>query len=855
MSPEVKIVLNPISALMVICGLGQALATPVPRGMDGFSSRVRPFLETHCIRCHGPEKSKGEMTLHTLNGDLGAGRDLDRWENVLEVLEYEEMPPENESQPSAGEREAIRKWIDAGLREYVRKASAAAPVAMARRLTNIEYQNTINDLLGFELNVIRNLPEDPVKPYRFNNTAQFMLIGPEQMDRYKENARLAMASAIVDPGQPKVYRKTQSWHPERVGKGGISDAEIPVYQGPGVGSKTVGLKGWPATGEYRIRIKAAGRFPSGFTEVPLRLVMGTRLRSDSGTGHYEPVGTVHLKNGPNDLREFEFRGRIENHPVQVGQVTAKGEAPPSMTITAQNLFDNGELNDHRRSAFDSSWSESVPRVVLASLEFEAPVTDVWPPAHHTRILFDSPLRQSDPEAYLREVLSRFISRAFRRPATGEEIERFVKVHRLFEDEFETFEGAIRETLAMVLVSPQFLYHTVSTGPEGNPQYVLASRLSYFLWSSMPDEELLRLAETRQLDAPAVIGKQVRRMLADGRSRRFVENFTTQWLSLGKMKAVNINQNLFPRFLYYVHVGARRGQEVLFRPTIRDYMHEETVGFIAELIRRNSSVRSIIDSDFAWLNEPLAYHYGVEGVEGLKMRAVPIKPGHRIGGLPTQGSVLIGNGTGSAPHPIYRAVWLREAILGDEVKDPPAEVPALSDSAGEAAEQALSIKDLLRKHRELESCNDCHVRLDPWGIPFERYNAIGKYQPVVPEEGTRVEGFKQSKHRDMSGYAAYLKTVNKVEVGARARVPHGPEVDGMQDLKAHLLRERLDDIAENVVRRLLTYGLGRALSYRDRYSVEELVERSKDLDYALGDMIVSVCLSDPFRKIPTRIMTK
>jgi len=855
MSPEVKIVLNPISALMVICGLGQALAMPVPRGIDGFSSRVRPFLETHCIRCHGPEKSKGEMTLHTLNGDLGAGRDLDRWENVLEVLEYEEMPPENESQPSAGEREAIRKWIDAGLREYVRKASAAAPVAVARRLTNIEYQNTINDLLGFELNVIRNLPEDPVKPYRFNNTAQFMLIGPEQMDRYKENARLAMASAIVDPGQPKVYRKTQSWHPERVGKGGISDAEIPVYQGPGVGSKTVGLKGWPATGEYRIRIKAAGSFPPGFTEVPLRLVMGTRLRSDSGTGHYEPVGTVHLENGPNDLREFEFRGRIENHPVQIGQVTAKGEAPPSMTITAQNLFDNGELNDHRRSAFDSSWSESVPRVVLASLEFEAPVTEVWPPAHHTRILFDSPLRKSDPEAYLREVLSRFISRAFRRPATGEEIERFVKVHRLFEDEFETFEGAIRETLAMVLVSPQFLYHTVSTGPEGNPQYVLASRLSYFLWSSMPDEELLRLVEARQLDAPAVIEKQVRRMLADGRSRRFVENFTTQWLSLGKMKAVNINQNLFPRFLYHVHVGARRGQEVLFRPTIRDYMHEETVGFIAELIRRNSSVRSIIDSDFAWLNEPLAYHYGVEGVEGLKMRAVPIKPGHRIGGLPTQGSVLIGNGTGSAPHPVYRAVWLREAILGDEVKDPPAEVPALSDSAGEAAEQALSIKDLLRKHRELESCNDCHVRLDPWGIPFERYNAIGKYQPVVPEEGTRVEGFKQSKHRDMSGYAAYLKTVNKVEVGARARVPHGPEVDGMQDLKAHLLRERLDDIAENMVRRLLTYGLGRALSYRDRYSVEELVERSKNLDYALGDMIVSVCLSDSFRKIPTRRMIK
>ncbi|MGB1130211.1 MAG: DUF1588 domain-containing protein, partial [Haloferula sp.] len=246
---------------------------------------------------------------------------------------------------------------------------------------------------------------------------------------------------------------------------------------------------------------------------------------------------------------------------------------------------------------------------------------------------------------------------------------------------------------------------------------------------------------------------------------------------------------------------------------------------------------------------LAYHYSVEGVKGLEMRAVPIKKEHRIGGLPTQGSILIGNGTGSAPHPIYRAVWLREAILGDEVKPPPAEVPALADSAGDSADQALSIKDLLAKHREVESCNDCHVRLDPWGIPFERYNAIGKYQPVIPKEGTRVEGFLRTKHQDSEGYDAYLETLNKVEVDATARVPHGPEVDGMQDLKDYLLKDRVDDIAENVVRRLLTYGLGRALSYRDRYAVEELVKKSKSADHALGDMIVSVCLSDTFRKNP------
>ena len=170
------------------------------------------------------------------------------------------------------------------------------------------------------------------------------------------------------------------------------------------------------------------------------------------------------------------------------------------------------------------------------------------------------------------------------------------------------------------------------------------------------------------------------------------------------------------------------------------MLQETVGFVDHLIRENKSALNIVDSDFAILNERLAAHYGVEGVKGMKLRPVPIKPDHHLGGLLTQGSVLIGNGTGTAPHPIYRAVWLREAILGDTVAPPPSEVPALSDSAGESLEQALSIADLLARHRTVESCNDCHSRLDPWGIPFEEYNAIGRYQPKVPQDGTRVSGF-------------------------------------------------------------------------------------------------------------------
>jgi hypothetical protein len=407
---------------------------------------------------------------------------------------------------------------------------------------------------------------------------------------------------------------------------------------------------------------------------------------------------------------------------------------------------------------------------------------------------------------------------------------------------------MRETLAMVLISPQFLYHTQAAGKMVPAPYELASRLSYFLWGSMPDAELRELAAGGHLADPDVLAAQAKRLLADKRSRDFVDNFSRQWLSLEKMKAININLQLFPRFLYTVVRGERAGQEVLFRPTKRDYLHEETVGFVAELIRRNAPVRDLVDSDFAWLNEPLATHYGIEGVKGLAFRPVALKPDTPIGGLPTQAAILIGNATGSAPHPIYRAVWLREAILGDEVKPPPAEVPALSESAGESADSAVTIKNLLARHRNQESCNDCHVRLDPWGIPFEEYNAIGQFQPKVPKDGTRVSGFNRQTHKDLAGYRDYLKTINTVPVEASARVPHGPEIKGMDDLKAYLLEERGEDLANNLIRRLLSYALGRELTYLDRFTVESLLADTEESEYALQDLIIAICQSESFRRL-------
>lgn len=824
-------------------------ASDIPPGEAGYKSHVHAFFNKHCVECHGPDKNKGGITVHSLSGDLSLGQELDKWESILEMLEFGEMPPIKKPQPDPQEVKAVMKWIESGMRDYLQKADAVAPEPKTRRLTNVEYQNTLRELLGFEVDVTADLPEDPKHHYHFNNTAELMRIGPEQLDRYLEIARKAMRSAIVVGPKPEPFKWRGEW--SSIGsERGMGRDEISAFGGTGRGSPaSVGLSGFPRHGEYRIRMSASAILPPGHDETPLRLNMGDYQGGDHNEKASRDVGTVYLTHSPDEPKVIEFRGRIENHPYSTKQETKGADQVKTidrMTLRLRVDHDDGTLNDGGHYA--SVRKMTMPRAVVNWIEFECPVTDVWPPKHHTDILFDSPLRRSDEPAYVRAVLKRFMSRAYRRPATESEVDKFAAIYGLIRPSANTLEESMRETLAMVLIAPRFLYHTESD-PTTDGHYAMASRLSYFLWASMPDAELFDLAAQRKLNDPKVIEQQVLRMLADDRSRAFVEDFTLQWLSIEKMLTVPINPQLYPRFLYRCHVGETAGTEVPYHISVRDRMMQETVGFVGHLIDANKSALNVVDSDFAFLNERLAVHYGVEGVKGMKLRPVPIKPEHNLGGLLTHGSVLIGNGTGTAPHPIYRAVWLREAILGDTVAPPPSDVPALEESTGKSTDGVLSIAQLLEMHRKKTSCNDCHFRLDPWGIPFERYNAVGRFAPYVPKDGERVRGFNAGLDVDLAGYRKYRESISTVEVTAAARVPHGPEVDGIRELKAYLLRYRKDDVARNVIRRLLTYSIGRHLTYRDRFAVEELFDEAERNDFKMRDIIVSICKSDVFRDLP------
>ncbi|MCA9270178.1 MAG: DUF1587 domain-containing protein, partial [Planctomycetales bacterium] len=284
------------------CG-ALASAAEIPAGVEGYKSHVAPFLAKHCVKCHGPERNKGDIALHAIDGDMSSGRDVEHWELVLDMLSSGQMPPEDEPQPSQAEREAVAQWIEAGLRDYVDSADAASEVATERRLTNVEYQNTMRDLLGFELNLIDDLPNDPVQPYRFNNSAEFMRMGPEQFDRYLECARRAMASAIVDPVQPEVHTTRREWQPNGVDRG-LGGDEIAIHNSgrytPGAGMR---LTSFPKTGEFRIRVEASAILPPGVHEVPLRLVMGYELGGPAARS--APAGEVALSNSPDDPQAFE----------------------------------------------------------------------------------------------------------------------------------------------------------------------------------------------------------------------------------------------------------------------------------------------------------------------------------------------------------------------------------------------------------------------------------------------------------------------------------------------------------------------------------------------------------------------
>ncbi len=823
------------SIVAVLVG-GYALLAPIVSADEplSFTQDVRPILAKFCFHCHGPDEQEAEIRLDELSTDLVLDREAaDTWHDVMDMLSRGEMPPEDEPQPDAALRRTVIRWLQTTIDKAVEARRSTEGRTVLRRLNRTEYQNTMRDLLDFDMDYVRDIPPEGLSPDGFRNNGSTLRMTAIQLEYYLEAVRKALARVIVTGPEPEVFhhtftksargdgehRKKLMTKDNRIGRSDVFLARMVPEGAKKRGNRQAAARSAPAMpypeeGEFLVRLRVAAESKSGKGLPVMEVLVG--YRPDTKI-LYRSAGIVEVTSP--EVQRFEFRGRIENFPLPV-----RGQSKyPGLIVRVENVYDDGNPPPKKQTIKNEKGRErevypeepDFPKLLVESVEFIGPLFDRWPPKHHRRILFDSELYHTDPQDYLREVLSRFMRRAWRRPVDDRELDQYVGFFNSLGDEFPVFEERMRETLTMVLISPHFMFLVEPAGEEKRPinGWELASRLSYFLWSTMPDDRLFRLAENGKLVEPDTLAAEVDRMIDDPRAWQFVKPFTSLWLDLEAMDRVAVSSDYYPRF----------------NESLKDDMRAETQHFFMELLRGDLSARNLVDSDFAMLNETMARHYGIEGVHGHAFRRVPLPADSHRGGLLTQAAILLGNSTGEDSHPIKRAVWIRRRLLDDPPDPPPANVviPTLK-SVGENDLAHLSVREQLQLHRQQESCAACHIDIDPWGIALEHFDAVGRWREEI--------------RRKESGADDFIR----LPVDAKATLPDGTAMHSVQDLRTYLMGHRREDVVRAVVTKLLAYALGRSLEFTDQPEIDRLTTQFVENNLKLRTLVHEVVKSDLFR---------
>ena len=534
------------------------------------------------------------------------------------------------------------------------------------------------------------------------------------------------------------------------------------------------------------------------TEDPyIRMVAGNR--QDDGM-EYEPFGELTRVTGKNDeFKKYEFYGRLEDMPLPV--------IDPNDNEPLSNLMVFGLWNEN----FADKKGQKTPAIKVRSMSFEGPLVKSWPPQSHKEIFFKSS-NSADEEAYTKEILKKFMTKAFRRKVYNKEVDRYMAFWKKNRQLHETYESSIKDTLLTVLCSPSFLYilekkYAKEEKARKLNDFELATRLSYFLWNTMPDKKLM--AEAKQGTLNKNIVDQMKRMIESPRLKDFIKPFTTQWLDVQFMDQTQIDVQLYPKYNRF---------------TKRD-MKEETYEFISKVMKDNLSILNFIDSEFVMLNQNLAQFYGIDGVTGAQFRAVKVDKSKNRGGLLSQGSFLAGHSSGDDSHPIKRGTWLVKKILDTPPPPPPPNVPALPEDDPNFAK--LTKKEQLEKHRDNPSCRDCHKKIDPFGVAFEDYDAVGLWR-------NKVEKF------DHTG-----KNRITLDLVSKATLPDNTEIDGVASLKKYILDKRKKDLTRSVAKHMLSYALGRSLSFTDEDELNKIIEKTEEDDYKMQTLVEAIVTSQLF----------
>jgi mono/diheme cytochrome c family protein len=793
---------------------GPAPAAPV------FETSVKPFLTKTCYVCHNARLKNGGLDLEGSATPAAIAGDPRTWEKVALKLRTGEMPPKELPRPSEEEQAAVVRWIG---EELARADQAAPPDAgrvTARRLNRTEYNNTVHDLLGVSVRPADDFPQDD-SGYGFDNIGDVLSLSPVLMEKYLAAAEKVAQAALLGPpeSKPSLVRLQPRGGKIEPSPTPLFDYDLDGLSTPNALNVTHRV---PADAEYKIRVVLGGSRPAGSEPLQVGLWVDGRKVN---VLELDPEGGAAFEEDRQELsgkaREFPVRLSAGEHwlaasilrmyeglpPSYAGPSPSRRPEPPPRQFKPPKDATPEKIEELRKK-FEARKVEKPPanEARVSRLEVVGPFDAARGPSAESvrRVYACGHLHGSHSSGCARTILTRLAHRAFRRPVTSSDVDPLLRLVSAARTRGDSFEQALSLGLQAILVSPDFLFRIEKDAQAAGPlpgapvtEHELASRLSYFLWASMPDDELLRCADQGTLRRPAVLAGQVRRMLKDEKAVSLVEAFGGQWLQVRALESISPDRERYPAFDNNLRLSMRR----------------ETDLFFESIVREDRSILDFIDGKYSFLNERLARHYGLTGVTGPEFRRVDLGDARR-GGVLTQASVLTVSSYPTRTSTVLRGKWVLENLLGAPPPDPPAGTPRLDETTVGAS---ASLRQQMEAHRTNQTCASCHARMDPIGFGLENYDGIGAWRTVD----------------------------GKFAIDASGALPDGRSFEGPAGLKTILSADR-DAFAECLTEKLLTYALGRGLERYDKRTVRAIAERLAASDYRFSALVLEIVNSLPFQ---------
>ena len=761
-----------------------AAAAPSSTAAPAGATSSRQLLNRYCVTCHNDRLETAGLSLEQID-TLHVAEGAVTWETVVQKLRTGTMPPSNRPQPPAESRQAMLEWLETSLDAASEENPNPGRTETLRRLNRTEYQNSVRDLLALDVDTTTLLPPDE-SGYGFDNVTVGNL-SPALLDRYISAAR-KISRLAIGARQESVESAVIRVPPDTTQEEHVPGLPIGTRGGVLV------THTFPQDGEYDIQVLLARNRSGNIGGLRDPRPHELELLLDR-----MPIGSFTV------ARPVDRDDTLLDRNLKVRTPVAAG--PHQLGVTFPK--NGGSLLETERQPLQSHYNETRhPRQTPAV--YQVTVTGPYAPQgagdtpSRQRLFVCRPDASSDEEACAREILSTLMRRAYRRPVSAEDVEGPLAFYREGRAA-GGFDDGIEKALSAVLINPEFLFRVeldpdeVAAGAYRISDLELASRLSFFLWSSIPDDELLDAAIRGELSRPDELERQTRRLLADPRSFNLASNFAGQWLQLRNLVSVSPNPRLFPDF----------------DDNLRRAMREETERFFDSVLREDRGVADLLDADYTFLNERLAKHYGINNVYGTRFRRVQLDPDSRRGGLLRHGSILSVTSYATRTSPVIRGVWVLSNIFGAPPPPPLPNVPALEENEVVAN---LPMRERLAAHRSNPVCANCHRTIDPVGFALENFDALGRW-------------------RDHEGDTA--------SIDVSGGLPLVGDFSGVNGLEAGLM-SRPDLFAGTIADKLLTFALGRGVEYYDAPAIRRILRATETDGYRLSSLVVEIVKSVPFQ---------